>query len=167
MKIILGIDPGLACTGWGIIRKDNTGRLSYMHCGAIVTSEKSAIAERLVKLSEGIRQIVRLHRPGYCAIEETFVNKNPLSSLKLGHARGALLLTLSQEGLAPHEYAATLVKKTVAGAGRAEKGQMQVMVKYLLPGANVTSADAADALAVAICHAAHETWQDKISGASL
>jgi crossover junction endodeoxyribonuclease RuvC len=154
MTLILGIDPGLQHTGWGIINKDGNS-LRYIACGAIHSNSKAPLSERLLSISQGLAHVIQLYKPDECAVEETFVNKNPLSSLKLGHARGAAMLTVSLAGLVPCEYAATLVKKSIVGAGRAEKSQVMMMVKQLLPKADLTSEDAADALAVAICHAHH------------
>ena len=156
MNTILGIDPGLGHTGWGVIsKKDNT--LSYIACGAISSSPKDSLAQRLLAIKNGLQEVINKYTPDQCAIEETFVNKNPLSSLKLGHARGAAILTCSLNDLYSHEYAATLVKKTIVGAGRAEKSQIAMMVKTLLPRAVIESEDAADALAVALCHCQHST----------
>jgi crossover junction endodeoxyribonuclease RuvC len=154
MNIILGIDPGLQRTGWGMISyKDNT--LSLVGCGIIRTKEDSPIAERVLDIGNELGKIIDLYRPQYAAVEETFVNINGQSTLKLGQARGAILLALAQSGLSIAEYAATLVKKTVSGNGRAEKGQVARMVQILLPGCGQHGADAMDALAVAICHAHH------------
>lgn len=152
--IILGVDPGLQKTGYGIIRQQGNA-LSFVACGVIKSDAAEALADRLHKLSQQLTQVTNLHKPGEAAIEETFVNSSGQSTLKLGQARGALLLTLAQAGLAVHEYAATLVKKTVVGAGRAEKHQVAHMVQVLLPGCGAHGADAMDALAVAICHAQH------------
>ncbi len=156
MTRILGIDPGLQRTGWGVI--DSRGNaLAFVACGVVATNPSHAMAERLVTLHRGIGEIITRHHPDEAAVEETFLNRNPLSSLKLGHARGALLTTLSLAGLAITEYAATKVKKSVVGVGRAEKQQVGHMVRILLPGSAgfADAADAADALAVAICHAHH------------
>lgn len=153
---LLGIDPGLKHTGWGIIETSGN-KLSYVACGCISTDEKEPISFRLLRLHTELTKILELYKPDEAAIEETFVNKNALSSLKLGHARGALMMTVSLAGLTPKEYAATLVKKSVVGVGRAEKDQVMMMVKMLLKGAEIKSADAADALAVAICHASHSS----------
>lgn len=151
---ILGIDPGLRFTGWGVI-DSNGNSLKYVACGVIASDSKSPIALRILTLNQGLNDVIKSYRPDEVAIEETFVNKNPTTSLKLGHARGALMLTASISGFTPYEYAATLVKKSIVGVGRAEKGQVVMMVKQLLPTAEVTSEDAADALAVAICHLSH------------
>ncbi len=153
-NLILGIGPGLRNTGWGVI-KATDNRLSYVACGILSSNSKDSLTERLLSLHKQLIEVIQIYRPQTCAIEETFVNKNAQSSLKLGHARGALMLTLSISGLVPHEYAATLVKKSIVGVGRAEKEQVTMMVKQLLPGADIPSHDAADALAIAICHSNH------------
>ncbi|PIR39192.1 MAG: crossover junction endodeoxyribonuclease RuvC [Alphaproteobacteria bacterium CG11_big_fil_rev_8_21_14_0_20_39_49] len=154
MNKILGIDPGLGHTGWGVISKQDN-KISFIDCGVISSNPKENLALRLLTIKNGLQEVIQTYSPDQCAIEETFVNKNPLSSLKLGHARGAAILTCSLNGLNPYEYAATLVKKTIVGAGRAEKSQIAMMVKTLLPRAVIKSEDAADALAVAICHCQH------------
>jgi crossover junction endodeoxyribonuclease RuvC len=151
---ILGIDPGLTHTGWGVVDYNNN-HIRFVACGRISSDSKTDMHLRLKNISEELVKVINLYSPDSCAIEETFVNKNPESSLKLGHARGAAMLTVSLAGLEPCSYAATLVKKTVVGAGRADKNQIAVMVKQLLPNATITSEDAADALAIAICHSQH------------
>ncbi len=153
MSIILGIDPGLQKTGWGIIRYTGN-QLSFLGCGIIKTdSATKTIAPRVLQLSKELGIIIEKYKPEEAAIEETFVNVNAQSTLKLGQARGAILLTLAQAGLPVHEYAATLIKKSVVGAGRAEKSQVSAMVQILLPGCGKYGADAMDALATSICHA--------------
>lgn len=154
MTLILGIDPGLQRTGWGIISMRGNA-LSYVACGSIAPDAKLMLCDRLHRLHTKLEEVIALHRPHEAAIEETFVNVNGASTLKLGQARGALMLSLSLANLAVHEYAATLVKKSVVGVGRAEKTQVLMMVKTLLPGADIPGPDAADALAIAICHANH------------
>jgi crossover junction endodeoxyribonuclease RuvC len=150
---IIGIDPGLQRTGWGII--DIVGnKLTHIAHGVVKSSVASPTAERLGAIFEGLTQMISLWQPGEAAIEETFVNKNPASSLKLGLARGVAMLAPSKSGLSVAEYPANLVKKSVVGAGHAQKEQVQAMIKVLLPGVEASS-DAADALAVAICHAHH------------
>ncbi|MDI9848027.1 crossover junction endodeoxyribonuclease RuvC [Rhodoblastus sp. 17X3] len=151
---ILGIDPGLRHTGWGVIEADGS-RLSYVASGAIHSRTGDALAERLRELHDGLSAVIAAHRPDEAAVEETFVNRDPQSTLKLGHARGIALVVPALAGLEVHEYAANLVKKTVVGAGHAEKAQIAMMVKVLLPRSDADTADAADALAVAICHAQH------------
>lgn len=152
--IILGIDPGLQRTGWGVIRQ--TGNtLSMIACGVVASRAEDDLAIRLKHLNQGIDSAINLYHPQEAAIEETFVSVNGASTLKLGQARGALILTLCQAGLNVAEYSATKVKKTIVGAGRAEKHQVAQMVQILLPGCSRYGADAMDALAVAICHAQH------------
>jgi crossover junction endodeoxyribonuclease RuvC len=153
---ILGIDPGLRNTGWGLI--DATGtRLTYVGCGSIHTDAATSLAERLALIHRSIARLVDDERPAEAAVEETFVNRDPQSTLKLGQARGAALAVLALMELPVAEYAANLIKKTVVGVGHAEKAQVQMMVKMLLPASQAKSPDAADALAVAICHAQHRT----------
>jgi crossover junction endodeoxyribonuclease RuvC len=151
---ILGLDPGLRRTGWGLVGCVGN-RLSYIACGAVETSEKNALATRLAMLHEGLAAIIALHRPDEAAVEETFVNADPRAALKLGQARGIVLLAPAMAGLPVAEYAPNLVKKSIVGAGRAEKMQIRKMVAVLLPKAAPESEDAADALAVAITHAHH------------
>jgi crossover junction endodeoxyribonuclease RuvC len=159
---LIGLDPGLRNTGWGIIESAGS-RLRYVADGAVHTDADRPLAERLVQLHEGLTAVIAAYRPVAAAVEETFVNKNPTSTLKLGLARGVALLVPALAGLAVAEYPANLVKKSVVGAGHAGKEQVQAMVRILLPGCLTETADAADALAVAICHAHHaETaarWQ--------
>ena len=154
MTRILGIDPGLNITGWGIIDQQGN-RLSFITAGQIKTDPKLPLAERLKTLHEGLSKVLTAYKPNEAAIEETFMNTNALSSLKLGHARGALMLSASIENVPLTEYSTRLVKKSVVGVGKAEKEQVAAMVKMILPGAKMESADASDALAVAICHAHH------------
>jgi len=151
---LLGLDPGLRHTGWGVIEVDGN-RLRHVADGAVHSSEGRSLAERLVELHDGLACIIAEYRPVEAAVEETFVNKNPTSTLKLGLARGVALLVPALAGMKVHEYPANLVKKSVVGAGHAAKEQVQMMVTRLLPGVRLSSPDAADALAVAICHAHH------------
>jgi len=151
---ILGIDPGLRHTGWGVIEADGA-RLAYVACGAIHPPTDADFAERLRALHQALAAVIKSHEPDEAAVEETFVNRDPQSALKLGHARGVALVVPALAGLEVAEYSANLVKKTVVGAGHAEKAQIAMMVKVLLPRSDAQSADAADALAVAICHAQH------------
>lgn len=152
--LILGIDPGLGTTGWGIILKDGS-RLAHIANGQIKTDAKMPLAERLVTLDRELADVIARHGPTHAAVEEVFVNTNPQSTLKLGQARGVLLLGAAKAGLPVAEYATRLVKKSVVGVGGAEKAQIQAMLKILLPGAVIAGPDAADALAVAITHANH------------
>ena len=149
--MILGIDPGFNKTGWGIITHEKNV-LKFIAAGTIKTSNKDNTCTRLGVISEGIKKLITEYDPDEAAVEETFVNKNARSSLMLGQARGAIILTLEQNKLSVAEYAANLVKKTVTGNGHAEKTQVGAMVKMLLPSSSADSADASDALAVAICH---------------
>ena len=151
---ILGIDPGLRHTGWGVIEAEGS-RLVYVASGALHTKTGENFAGRLRVLHEGLAAVIEVHRPDEAAVEETFVNRDPQSALKLGHARGIALVVPALAGIEVNEYAANLVKKTVVGAGHAEKAQIAMMVKVLLPRSDALTADAADALAVAICHAQH------------
>jgi crossover junction endodeoxyribonuclease RuvC len=150
--IVLGLDPGLAKTGWGIIEA-NGNRLRHIAHGTVRTSPSAALAERLVTLSDGLAAVIAAHGCASAAVEEVFVNANPQSTLKLGQARGVVLLSAARAGLPVAEYATTLVKKAVVGTGGADKAQVHAMVERLLPGTKVVGEDAADALAVAIAHA--------------
>jgi crossover junction endodeoxyribonuclease RuvC len=152
--IIIGLDPGLGCTGWGVIVAEGN-RLSHVANGQVRTDPKWPLPERLVRLDAALGEVIDLHRPTDAAVEEVFLNNNPQSTLKLGQARGAILLAAARRGLAIGEYAPRLVKKALVGTGAAEKGQVQAMVQRLLPGVKIAGADAADALAVAITHAHH------------
>jgi crossover junction endodeoxyribonuclease RuvC len=149
---LIGIDPGLRQTGWGVLAvQDN--RLRHIANGVVVSNAKLSLAERLVQLHEGLAEVIERYQPDEAAVEETFVNANPTSTLKLGQARGIALLVPALAGIAVHEYTPNQVKKTVVGSGHAAKQQIEMMVKTLLPGCEVATADAADALAIAICHA--------------
>ncbi|MER2606516.1 MAG: crossover junction endodeoxyribonuclease RuvC [Siculibacillus sp.] len=151
---IIGIDPGLQRTGWGIV--DVAGnRLSFVACGTVTSTGGDELAPRLVELHHGLSAVISEHGPDEAAVEHTFVNTNPTATLKLGQARGIALLVPALAGLSVAEYAPNAVKKAVVGAGHAEKEQIQHMVKILLPKAVWKGADAADALAVAICHSHH------------
>jgi crossover junction endodeoxyribonuclease RuvC len=151
---IIGIDPGLRTMGWGIIDLAGTS-LAYVASGRVHSSERAPLADRLSELHDGLSAIIAQHAPHEAAVEETFVNRDPQSALKLGQARGIALVVPALAGLPVAEYAANLIKKSVAGSGHAEKTQIALMVKFLLPRSDARSADAADALAVAITHAHH------------
>jgi crossover junction endodeoxyribonuclease RuvC len=151
---ILGLDPGLGTTGWGLIEAEGN-RLSHIANGELKTSSSAPLPERLASLAEQLESMLAEHRPQAAAVEEVFVNKNPQSTLKLGQARGVVLMVAARSGIAVGEYAPRLVKKAVVGTGSAEKPQVHAMVARLLPGANIAGADAADALAIAITHAHH------------
>ncbi|MBO6609365.1 crossover junction endodeoxyribonuclease RuvC [Altererythrobacter sp.] len=152
MTLILGLDPSLSCTGWGVIRTEGS-RIVHVANGQIPTLPKEQLALRLAALQQGLREVIEQYRPERAACEEVFVNKNAQSTLKLAQARGAILATCGMAGLAVNEHAARLVKKSVVGNGGADKVQVQAMLKVLLPGAQISGADAADALAVAIADA--------------
>ena len=161
--IILGLDPGLGTTGWGVIAADGN-RLSHIANGQIKTDSKMPLARRLLALDLALSDLLLEHRPDSAAVEEVFVNENPQSTLKLGQARGVVLLGASRSGLDVGEYAARLVKKSVVGVGNAGKEQVHAMVARLLPDARIAGADAADALAVAITHAHHVASARRMGG---
>jgi crossover junction endodeoxyribonuclease RuvC len=151
---IVGIDPGLQRMGWGVVDWDGA-RLSFVACGALATDPGRPVAARLSALFQGLEQVIADWRPGEAAVEETFVNENARATLKLGQARGIAILAPALGGLPVAEYAPNVIKKTVVGAGHADKRQIRAMIGYLLPKASPESADAADALAIAITHAHH------------
>jgi crossover junction endodeoxyribonuclease RuvC len=159
---IIGIDPGLRRTGWGIVESDGI-RLAYVASGLVTSDGEGELAYRLRDLYDGLCQVIASFKPHEAAIEETFVNKDARSTLKLGQARGMALLAPAQRGLRIAEYPPNVVKKTVVGAGHAEKKQVQVMIGFLLPRASFGSADEADALAIAICHANHRASAQSIA----
>jgi crossover junction endodeoxyribonuclease RuvC len=149
---IIGIDPGLRNTGWGVIAQEGS-RLSYVADGALHSDGDLSLAERLLQLHTQLVDILREYAPDEAAVEETFVNTDARATLKLGQARGVLMLAPAMLKLPVAEYAPNTVKKAVVGAGHAEKEQVKHMVKLLLPKAKMRTADSTDALAVAICHA--------------
>ncbi len=149
---ILGLDPGLRRTGWGVIRVEGA-RLSHIAHGVIAADDKAALSDRLLEINRAVAEVVAAWLPDEAAIEETFVTANGSSTLKLGHARAAAMLAPAAAGLAVAEYAATVIKKGLVGTGGADKKQVAFMVARLLPTSGSPVADAADALAVAICHA--------------
>lgn len=151
---VLGLDPGLRITGWGIVDAEGS-RLRHVADGIIKSDDKLTLAERLAQLHRGVLDVIAQWAPEEAAVEQTFVNKNPESTLKLGQARGVVLLAPALAGLMVGEYAPASVKQAVVGTGRAAKEQVGMMVRTLLPGCLVKSPDAADALAVAICHSHH------------
>jgi crossover junction endodeoxyribonuclease RuvC len=159
---IIGIDPGLRRTGWGVVDSD-ASRLSYVASGMITTPADADLAYRLRELFEGIASVISSFKPSEAAVEETFVNDNARSTLKLGQARGMALLAPAMGGLRVAEYPPNLIKKSVVGAGHAEKKQVQAMIGFLLPKARFESADEADALAIAICHANHRATRLKVA----
>lgn len=148
---VIGLDPGLRRTGWGVIEARGT-ELRHIANGVVESDDKLDLARRLLQLNEGLAAVLRAHRPEQAAVEATLVNKNPSSTLKLGLARGVVLMTPAAHGLPVAEYLPMIVKKSVVGSGHASKEQVGIMVGHLLPGCRVSGADAADALAVAICH---------------
>lgn len=151
---ILGIDPGLRRTGWGLVETVGN-RLSFVACGSVATDDKADLAVRLVTLHDGLRRVVGDFAPDEAAVEATFVNKDAAATLKLGQARGIAMLVPALAGLRVAEYAPNLVKKTIVGAGHGDKTQVRMMIGVLLPKADPATHDAADALAIAICHAHH------------
>jgi crossover junction endodeoxyribonuclease RuvC len=151
---VLGIDPGLLNTGWGIIEQKGSS-LKFIAAGVIETSAKCPLPERLVLIEKELDQILKQFKPDQAAIEETFVNMNAASSLKLGQARGVAMLVPARAGLLVAEYSTNLIKKSVVGTGHAEKDQIAHMIRMLCPDSGILSSDAADAVAVAICHAHH------------
>jgi crossover junction endodeoxyribonuclease RuvC len=151
---ILGIDPGLRRTGWGVVEIDGNN-LRYCACGSLATDAAASLAERLLAIHDGLRRVVEAHAPDEAAVEATFVSKDAAATLKLGQARGVAMLVPAIAGLPVAEYAPNLVKKTIVGTGHGEKAQIRMMVGVLLPKADPQTHDAADALAVAVCHAHH------------
>lgn len=152
MVRILGIDPGSRITGYGIIEADR-GELAFVACGVVKTTTSYPFANRINEIFDGINEVVQLHCPSVAAIEDVFMSTNPRTALKLGQARGAAIVAAMQNGLSVSDYSPRKVKQAVAGFGQAEKKQVQHMVKVLLNLKGSPSSDAADALAVAICHA--------------
>jgi crossover junction endodeoxyribonuclease RuvC len=162
MALLLGIDPGLRFTGWGLVESDGN-RLRHVADGVIATDSAQSVPERLCFLHHALTKLIQDFRPDEAAVEETYVNRNGTATLKLGYARGVALLAPALAGLVVAEYGAKTVKLAVVGTGGADKEQVAMMVKRLLPGATMKRADASDALAVAICHAHHRAsrtaWQ--------
>jgi crossover junction endodeoxyribonuclease RuvC len=162
----LGIDPGLRATGWGVI--DTAGaRLSHVANGTIVSDERLSLAERLVQIEAGLSGIVEAYAPDAAAVEQAFVARDAAAALKLGQARAIALLVPARSGIAVAEYAPNHVKKSVTGAGHAGKAQIRMMVEMLLPGSCAATEHAADALAVAICHAHSGGANERIAAALL
>lgn len=151
---LMGIDPGLRFMGWGIVDVEGN-RLRHVADGVLATQSGDDVPRRLCDLHEGLMKLIRQYGPTEAAVEETYVNRNGSSTLKLGYARGVALLVPALAGLSVHEYGAMAVKRSVVGTGAATKEQVTMMVRRLLPGAEVRRADASDALAIAICHAHH------------
>lgn len=162
---ILGLDPGLRIVGWGII--DVLGsNLSHVDHGIVMSKDGEDLPTRLRNLYTQLRDIIQRYSPHEAAVEETFVNKNPWSALKLGMARGVVMLAPAEAGLSVAEYAANKIKKNVVGVGHADKEQVAMMVGHLLPKCNGAEKDAADALAVALCHAHTRSFEQKIKALS-
>jgi crossover junction endodeoxyribonuclease RuvC len=155
---IIGIDPGLRNTGWGVIEAEGS-RISYVADGSVHSDADRSLAERLLQIHQQLVDVLTAWSPDEAAIEETFVNKDARATLKLGQARGVAMLVPALAGLAVAEYPPNVVKKSVVGAGHAEKDQVKHMVKILLPRAQLNSVDSVDALAIAICHAHHRGMQ--------
>jgi len=153
MKVI-GLDPGLRVTGWGVIEVTGN-RLRHLGDGVVRVDADMPMSERLAALFDGVCAVIAEYTPDEAAVEETFVNRNASSTLKLGHARGVVMLAPAKAGLPVAEYAATLVKKSIVGGGHAAKDQVGAMIRAILPGCILDMPDAADALAVAVCHAHH------------
>lgn len=164
---IIGIDPGLRNTGWGVIDYHGNS-LRFVASGVVHSDGKMDLASRLCQLHDGLEEVIHQHQPFEAAVENTFVNVNPSSTLKLGQARGIAMLVPARAGLRVAEYAPNAVKKSVIGVGHGDKKQIHMMVKVLMPKAVFNSDDAADALAIAICHAHNRTSQNyKIAAALL
>lgn len=151
---ILGVDPGLRRAGWGVIERDGP-RLSFIASGVATSPANAQMSDRLAALFAALSGVVDAYAPDEAAVEKTFVNSNPASALALGQARGVALLAPATRGLPVAEYAPNAIKKAVVGAGHADKAQIQAMIRVLLPKAGAQGPDAADALAIAICHAHH------------
>lgn len=162
---MIGLDPGLGCTGWGVIATDGN-RLSHIANGQIRTDAKAPMAVRLATLAGGLRAALAEYQPDDAGIEEVFVNTNARSTLKLGQTRGALMLVLADAGIPIGEYAARFVKKAIVGTGGADKAQIHAMVSVLLPEVKIAGSDAADALAVAIAHAHHRAHAKTVERAA-
>jgi crossover junction endodeoxyribonuclease RuvC len=161
---LLGLDPGLRRTGWGMVEA-RANALRFVAAGIVAPDPAHDLAARLDALYRGLQEVVARHRPSAAAVEETVVNVNANSSLKLGHARGVVLLAAAHAGLEVTEYAAKTIKRAVVGTGAAQKRQVAAMVRMLLPGSGELSGDAADALAVAICHAHHHAARERLDQA--
>lgn len=162
---IIGIDPGLRRTGWGVIEAIGNS-LRFVAAGTVRSDDKAALASRLCQLHDGLVEVMRRHEPEEAAVENTFVNRDASATLKLGQARGVAMLVPALGGLAVAEYAPNAVKKAVIGVGKGEKGQIVMMVKVLMPKATFDTEDAADALAIAICHAHHrQSVQGRLAAA--
>ena len=151
MVRILGLDPSLSSTGWGVVEVENN-RVKYIADGFIPTDAKQPIAERLALINKTLHEVIETYQPDEAAIEQVFLNSNPASTLKLGMARGVVIMAPAQYGIAVTEYEPNKVKKAVVGVGKAAKNQVETMVKILLPGCKPKNNDSSDALAIALCH---------------
>lgn len=161
---ILGIDPGLQKTGWGVIEAEDN-RLRFITCGLIKTDSDLTLPERLAQIDIAMQEVLALHTPTEAAVEETFLNNNASSSMKLQCARGVAMVVPARMGLPVHEYPANLIKKSVVGNGHATKDQVEMMVRTLIPTVGrALGADEADAIAIAICHAHHATSRNRFGG---
>ncbi len=160
---LVGLDPGLRRTGWGVLEVTGSG-LRAVACGVVAAPERGSLARRLEALYGALEEVLRAYDPVEAAVEETVVNRNPATSLKLGQARGVALLAAARAGIEVHEYAAKRIKQAVTGTGGASKEQVWRMVRVLLPGIPIPSADAADALAAALCHAHHRRAVAAVGG---
>jgi crossover junction endodeoxyribonuclease RuvC len=161
VTLILGVDPGLNRCGWGLVASEGS-RLSHVAHGVIKPPQQQQLASRLLFLFEELGAVIDQHNPHECAVEETFVNSNARAALALGQARGVTLAAAARRGVVVAEYAPTTIKKAVVGSGGADKAQIAFMVRRLLPTAGDVSADAADALGVALCHAAHGGFRARV-----
>lgn len=161
---IIGLDPGLRITGWGIIDSEGSS-LTHVDHGIVTSKSDESLPSRILSLYNQLTEIIHQYMPDEAAVEETFMNNNPLSALKLGTARGVVLLAPAQAGLLVAEYSANKVKKSVVGVGHADKTQVAMMVGRLLPKSGGVTKDAADALAIAICHAHHRSFQKMLNRA--
>ncbi len=162
----LGIDPGLRATGWGVIDVSGS-RLVHVANGTITSNDRLSVAERLVEIERGLISVVEAHAPDAAAVEQAFVARDPVAALKLGQARAVALLVPARSGISVAEYAPNHIKKSVVGAGHAGKAQIRMMVELLLPGSRAASEHAADALAIAICHAHSGGANERIAAALL
>ena len=161
MVKIMGLDPSLSSTGWGIIEVENN-RLRYVADGFIPTSPKMPIAERLAIIHKTLAEVIALYRPDEAAIEQVFLNDNPTSTIKLGLARGVVILAPALAGIPVTEYEPNKIKKAVVGVGKADKHQVETMVKILLPGCKPKNNDSSDALSMAICHNSYRGYKEAL-----
>lgn len=161
---VIGVDPGLRRTGWGVVDVEGV-KLRHVANGVCQSDDKAPLGERLASLFRQLQSVLDDHQPQAAAVEQTFVNKDASSTLKLGQARGVAMLAPSLFGLDVAEYAPNAVKKAVVGVGHADKRQIAHMVSALLPGVSLAGPDAADALAIAICHAYHAGSADRLARA--